>query len=430
MRPIILRALNRAAIGVKRLNKEKTIVGKVNRLLAPDANLVAHDHDPASLVNDLTGQINNLTGQVNGLTGQVNDLTGQVNHLTSQVNHLTSQVNHLTGQINELTGQVNDLSSQRDVLLGGVGLPSVASATLMRPYARAVAAYPIPLAIKKPRRAKFLIIGNMRTGSTWLETLLGALPDVVTEYELKWRPRFAPLAVHRVLDMDSPTVDQILEEFESDLPVAGSKLILDLDYLSPIEFSGLEAKLGPGIRIIHLTRDLRSIFLSRHRGLYHRLNRDSTVRVSERLRAAIDEADVARAKAQHPRERVHNSDCYDELAIYVRNDARVAQLTGPSGRYLHIDYGEIPKRLTEIARFVGSEAGLDVIRGVLENSPTVKLPPVEPEQLVKNVDELTPLFEHFEALRKRCVDHAAVRGEILEQGFDRFESRGIPIIAT
>jgi hypothetical protein len=39
----------------------------------------------------------------------------------------------------------------------------------------------------------------MRTGSTWLETLLGALPDVVTE--LKWRPRYAPLAVHRVVEI-------------------------------------------------------------------------------------------------------------------------------------------------------------------------------------------------------------------------------------
>jgi hypothetical protein len=92
---------------------------------------------------------------------------------------------------------------------------------------------------------------------------------------------------------------------------------------------------------------------------------------------------------------------------------------------LHIDYAEIPKRLTEIARFVGSEAGSDMISAVLENSPTFKLPPVEPEQLVENVDELAPLFEHFEALRKRFLDQAL--GEKREQEPDRFESGGVSI---
>ena len=364
-------------------------------------------------VNRMTGQINELTGQVNNLTGEVNELTGQVNNLTGQVNELTGQVNNLTSQVNDLAGQVNDLTTQRNALLGEIGLPSVANAAVVRPCVTggAVVADPIPFAVRKPRRGKFLIIGNMRTGSTWLETLLGALPDVVTEFELKWRPRYAPLAVHRVLDMSSPTVDHILEAFESDLPVAGSKLILDLDYLLPIEFTKLEAKLSPEIRIIHLTRDLRSIFLSRRRGVYHRLNRDSALRVSDRIRAAIDEADIARARAQPSPERVHKSDCYDELAIYVRNDARFAQLAGTHERYLHIDYDEVPRRLTEIARFVGSEAGPDITRGVLENSPTAKLPPVEHEQLVKNIDELAPLFEHFEALRKRLFDQGVARGE-------------------
>jgi hypothetical protein len=270
-------------------------------------------------------------------------------------------------------------------------------------HALAEAADPIRSIASEPRRAKFLILGNMRTGSTWLTTLLGALPDVVTEYEVKWRPRYARLAVHRALDVDSPTVDQILEAFESDLPVVGSKLILDPDYLSPMEFSKLKAKLGPEIRLIHLTRDLRSIFLSRRRGVYHRRNRDDTIRVSKQLKAAIDEADISRASAQSPPEWVAKADCYDELAIYVRNDVRFAQLTRTHRRYLRVNYGEIANQLTEIARFVGSEAGPDVIAAVLENSPTLKLPPVEPERLVMNFKELVPLFEHFEALRHRFL---------------------------
>jgi hypothetical protein len=398
------------------------VEGKVDRLAAQGDDPPVLVPYPIELVNGLTRHVNSLTGQVNSLTGLVNDLTGLVNDLTGQVNVLT-------GQVNDLTGQVNDLTGQRNALLGEVGPPNAANSAFLRPCAvgGAMAAGVVPAAVKKPRRGKFLIIGNMRTGSTWLETLVGALPDVVTEFELKWRPRYAPRAVHRVLDTGSSTVDDILEEFESELPVAGSKLILDLDYLSPIEFTKLEAKLGPEIRIIHLTRDLRSIFLSRRRGVYHRPNRDSTIRVSERIRAAIEEADIAKANAQPSPERVHKSDCYDELAIYVRNDSRFAQLAGTHGRYLHIDYDDIPKRLTEVAQFVGSEAGPDIVHEVLANSPTVRLPPIEPKQLVKNVDELAPLFEHFEALRKRFFDQAAARGEKLEQEADPFELRGIPI---
>src|SRR5262249_1984267 len=156
-------------------------------------------------------------------------------------------------------------------------------------------------------------------------------------------------------------------EFESDIPVVGSKLVLDLDYISPTDFTGLAAKLSPEIRIIHLTRDLRSIFLSRRRGAYHRLNRNRAIRVSKRLKAAIKEADVDKPEVQPWAQRVATPDCYDELAIYVRNDARFAQLARTHRHYLRVDYGEIAKRWIEIARFAGSEAEPDVTAAVREN---------------------------------------------------------------
>jgi uncharacterized protein YoxC len=392
--------------------KSDVLAGQINDLTKKNNALAGELNDLTGRTNVLTGQANGLTGRVNNLTGQVNILTGQVNNLTGHVNILTGQVNELIGKVNILTGQVNDLTRERDTILGEIRESSRANAAFLPAGAtdmssRCSVPDPSPLAVRKPRRGKFLILGNMRTGSTWLETLLGALPDVVTEFELKWRPRYAPLVVHRVLDTSSPTVDDILEAFESVLPVAGSKLVLDLDYLSPIEFTKLAAKLSPEIRVIHLTRDLRSIFFSRRRGVYHRLNRDSPIRVSERIRAAIDEADIDRAKAQPSPEWVHKSDCYDELATYVRNDARLAQLRRTGRDYLLVDYAEIEERMTEIARFAGSEAAPDVIAAVLANSPTIKLPPVQPEQLVTNLNELGPLFEHFEALRSRLLDEAA-----------------------
>ena len=304
----------------------------------------------------------------------------------------------IRGHINDVGGLVTALVSQRHALRGEVGPPlSLANA--------AAVADPILVAVRKPRRAKFLIVGNMRTGSTWLETLLGALPDVATEFELKWRPRYTPLAIHRVLDTDSPTVEQILEELESDLPVVGSKFILDPYHFSPLQFRKLREKLSSEIRIVHLTRNPRSIFLSRHRGSYHHLNRASAARISERLKAAIADADIDKARVRPSPRQIAATDCYDELAMYVGNDVRLAQLARSHRHYLLIDYREIAKRMTEIARFIGSEAGPDISAAVLEQSPTVKLPPVEPEHLVANVNELAPLFEHFEALRQRLTEN-------------------------
>jgi hypothetical protein len=304
----------------------------------------------------------------------------------------------IRGHIDDLGGQVTALVSQRNELRGEVGSPpSLGNA--------AAVADPVLVAVRKPRRAKFLIVGNMRTGSTWLETLLGALPDVATEFELKWRPPYTPHAVHLVLETDSPTVEQILEELDSDLPVVGSKFILDPYYFSPLQFRSVQEKLSPEIRIVHLTRNPRSIFLSRRRGIYHDLNRASTARISVRLKAAIVEAGIDKARVRPSPGRIAASDCYDELATYVGNDVRLAQLARSHRHYLLVDYGEIAKRMTEIARFVGSEAGPDVSTAVIEQSPTVKLPPVEPEHLVTNVSELAPLFEHFEALRQRLTEN-------------------------
>jgi hypothetical protein len=380
-------------------------------------------------INDLTGERNTLVGQVNSLTEERNTLVGRVNCLTNSRNELVGQTNYLTeernalvGQLNVLTdahsalvGRVNELTGERNSLLSEIGVPIAADAAIVHGMhsttgsapqqcaANAIGARPV--AARKRRRAKFLILANMRTGSTWLEALLGALPDVATEYEFKWQPRYAPLPSHIPLDPASPQIGQILEEFENERPVVGSKLILDLDYISRTGFSNLGVKLDQEIRIIHLVRDLCGIFISRRRGVYHRLNRASEAHVAPLLKAAILDADMDEGATDPSPQEVPPLDCYEELCVYVRNDAQIAQLRRTHQHYLLADYDEIAGRMTEIARFAGSEAAPDVIAAVLANPPTSKLPFVQPERVVSNFVELLPLFEHFEALRQRVFDN-------------------------
>ena len=82
------------------------------------------------------------------------------------------------------------------------------------------------------RRSKFLIVSNMRSGSTWLETALGALPDVFTDFEFKCDVTYQPSAVHYVLTEQTPQVTDVLEGMASTAPVTGSKFVFDRDLTS------------------------------------------------------------------------------------------------------------------------------------------------------------------------------------------------------
>ena len=394
--------------------ERNTLVGQVN-------SLTEERNAAVGQANTLTEERNAAVGQVNALTEERNALVGQMNVLTEERNLLAGQVNVLTEERNALVGSVNELTGERNSLRSEIGVPIAADATIMHgvratagPAAPQCAADAIAApadAVGKPRRAKFLILANMRTGSTWLEALLGALPDVATEYEFKWQPRYMPLPSHIPLDPGSSQIGQILEEFQNEAPVVGSKLILDLDYISRAGFSSLCAKLDPEIRIIHLVRDLSAIFLSRRRGVYHRLNRGSEARLAPLLKAAILDADIDGGAIDPSPQEVAPLDCYEELCVYVRNDARIAQLSRTRRHYLLIDYRDIAERMTEIAGFAGSEAAPEIIAAVLANPPTAKLPVVRPECVVSNYTELLPLFEHFAAVRRRVFGDKAATAD-------------------
>jgi uncharacterized protein YoxC len=404
--------------------ERNTLVGQVNCLTEERNALVGQVNILTEERNALVGQVNVLTEGRNALVGQMNIVTegrnalvGQMNIVTEERNALAGQVNVLTEERNALVGSVNELTGERNSLLSEIGVPIAADATIVHgvrsttgPAAQQYAANAIAgraVAGGKPRRAKFLILANMRTGSTWLEALLGALPDVATEYEFKWQPRYAPLPSHVRLDPGSSQIGQILEEFQNAAPVVGSKLILDLDYISRAGFSSLCGKLDQEIRIIHLVRDLSDIFISRRRGAYHRLNHGSEAHVAPLLKAAILDADIDKGAVAPSPQEIAPLDCYEELCVYVRNDAQIAQLRRTRRPYLLLDYRDIAERMTEIASFAGSEAAPEIIAAVVANPPTAKLPVVRPECVVSNFTELLPLFEHFEAVRQRVFDDKA-----------------------
>lgn len=259
------------------------------------------------------------------------------------------------------------------------------------------------------RRETFLVISNMRCGSTWLVAALGALPDIATDYEFKWRVPYSPSDLHMVVDRASPPVSQLLDNICPRSAVVGSKFVFDGCALSNREFTQFASKLDPELRIIHLTRRFRDIFLSRRRGCFHQLNQDFAGRIGTKLKAAIVDADIGTLGAMKSSSPVKPVDCYRELKTYLRNDASIARLATSGRPYLRVRYEEVKARMFEIARFAGCAAPADAMFEATRQSPTVKLPAIDAASLVRNIAELEPLFAHFENLRKSAFDAATVR---------------------
>src|SRR5262249_51801694 len=162
-------------------------------------------------------------------------LTGERNRIANQNKVLTAQINSLAGQATATNGKGTDIGSGRSATTQLSGRRA-ASRPKAEPW--------------RPRRAKFLIIGNMRSGTTWLQTMLGALPDVATDYEIKWAPTYQPSGAHIVLDDASLSVSEMLAQFESDAPVVGSKFVFDPLELTRLDMLALKDKIGEDVRII------------------------------------------------------------------------------------------------------------------------------------------------------------------------------------
>ena len=423
---------------IKRLS---TVAEERSILSNERAALVSERDFLRSSVNHLTAERNNLSAQVNSLAGERNDLVGWVNTVIAERNDLIEKVNALIRERNELTGQVNNLTGERNDLVGRVNALTADHAELTgkvhalnaeryqfiaRIQAASFAAKSASFAEYQPRngapvdpaspagsaistsspatrtvatrKAKFLIVSNMRSGSTFLETLLGSLPDVYTDFEVKWLTPYTPAPTHYVIDKNGKAVSDFLAGLENNSPIVGSKLVFDEYCMTPAEFKYYWDRIGADVRIVHLTRNYREVFLSRHRGFFHKLNKGLEHSIGPHLKEAIINADIRLHSIQSPR-RINPVDCYHWLSSYLLNDAQIHAAREPEREYLLVDYSDIHRRISEIVDFIGSRATKKLIERSVSAPPTLKLPPINPMEVVSNIDELELYFEHFENLR-------------------------------
>ena len=222
------------------------------------------------------------------------------------------------------------------------------------------------------------------------------------DYEIKWGASYAPAPLHVMLDCERRTVSELLEEVEPDMPVAASKFTFDPGDMPKSEFWEFAKRIGRDVQIVHLTRDYRSVFLSIARGFVHSINPDRVKGLGKALRDGLAAADFMPAQDAGEYE-ISPEYCTIVLQRLFQNDRNVCDLQSLGFPYLQVEYRSIPRQLRNIAAFVGSVADTKALRYVLNNPAVNRLPPIREKKLVKNIEELEPIFKSFEKRRRRDI---------------------------
>lgn len=253
-------------------------------------------------------------------------------------------------------------------------------------------------------RRYFLIVSNMRSGSTLLETMLGALDGVFSDREVKWKPRVAGQRVHLPVSEETHDLQQLFEQVlvAGDATLVGSKLVID-PYLLPEQAQlHLRTIIPEDWYIIHLTRPYRDVFLSRQRGAEHLRNKSGVPIKGPRLGESLTTAPISNESSVATKY-IDRETCFRELNVYLSNDLWVSSLAQGRDRYFQIDYRDIFSRFRELIRFLGLDPATPDVTSVIKSPPLQKLPPVSPGRLVANIADLEPVFDAIEDIRHLLI---------------------------
>lgn len=269
---------------------------------------------------------------------------------------------------------------------------------MMLPYRKPKS--PLESRVNMPTKTinPFLIIGNGRTGSTWLLTSLDLLHDVSARKEIKWeKPSFfASSNIHEIINRQS-SMRKVIESLPCDdsVPthIRGSKLIFDPDifYCAPV-FSDLAKIIEKDFKLILLKRDYLDAWLSwKVRGVYHEVNSEADLRCQhpdpmlEAIKNMVKPPSVSltlhhggTALSDHDGDSVAYSlmTAIDDLVQAYVNDIQGLALIRARGGMI-VNYSDIKSKFGDIVRFIGSSSNTEQIEKIILSPQTRKLPSLD-----------------------------------------------------
>lgn len=239
----------------------------------------------------------------------------------------------------------------------------------------------------------------MRSGSTWLTTMLGSLSDVFVDRELKWRPTYELQPIHLPIRGAAGEITDVLRAYDCMEPIVGSKLTFDPIDLPMMDFQAIQNSVSPETKVIHLSRNFLEVFLSVRRGYFHLPNHKYESKIGETLMMALKASANALGEQDHAPAPPTRQDCLQQLLLMLKNDLLVFEHFSRTFDYLCVDYGQITPRFDHLAKFIGSSASPQEIMALQRDPTTLKLPAVT----YPGVEDHLELFTRFERIRTETL---------------------------
>lgn len=230
----------------------------------------------------------------------------------------------------------------------------------------------------------FLVVSNLRSGSTWLTLMLGELDGVSVDYEFKWKPCYEPQPIHYVIPDEKFSCLEALRSIDPDSLICGSKLTFDDYPISCKEYGAIRKTIDPEIRIIHLVRDYGEVLNSIARGVQHELRDPDSVPnnvcYEEIKNIAWIRDNWNTLSDAEKMKRLHIGAVIKSLYGLVHTDLFAASLARKNP-YIRIHYKDVAKDFHRLGSFVGAGISRTTAKKISEKSPTVKLPK---ENVIRN----------------------------------------------
>lgn len=277
----------------------------------------------------------------------------------------------------------------------------------------------------------FLVVSNMRCGSTLLQLMIGTLSDAHTDYEIKWDPAYPPQDVHLVIDR---TVSSLKESIDAAIPsndLVGSKLVFDPVDLSREEYRWIRKIIEADVHVIHIKRPYWEILRSFARGFVHDLAPENEFGQAQGYQILKDRRNLADVleKSTAIDDRIPRfRDSLHHFAIYLRNDLAALRLRRTHPYYL-IAYSAIKSEFPDICRFLQSRETGDRIAQIAADPPLRKLPNIELQRRHIGLRAISKLFDCAFWAISQCLDlvpraTSSAQSEAPVQGSERLAAPG------
>lgn len=242
----------------------------------------------------------------------------------------------------------------------------------------------------------FVSVSNGRTGSTYLSTSLNRITDIASDYELKWRPNYAPSPGHIFMDAGDRIADTLAVHL-SGKPIIGSKFVFD-PYTDAFINEGMVENLlnafDDSIKIIHITRSYIDIFMSFYARGAVAVRNDETLKENSVLTkiAQPQGTELAQKKVTLSR-----AECLISMLNMYHNDLLCLEICRRSKAYMTVPYSAIGAKLHAICAFLGSQADEASVAKIVDRPSLKKLDPLD-TGIWPDYDYMNEIAARFDSL--------------------------------